>query len=116
MIHEKLTELLTLAQRECKAIEVVELSKALQELEQLQLDSDRWNALIHSPFRLFGFAGLSSDDPTQPDAHCGKNGYAHFGCEMWTNHDGWDAEIGKAILIGFADQAIRVQKEKSNEN
>ncbi len=80
-----------------------------KELEQLKLDAKRWNAFINSPFRLFGYAGLDHKDPSRPNQDLGKNGYAHFGCEMWTIHRGWKAGAGKDILIGYADQAIRAQ-------
>ena len=79
------------------------------EYDQLALDSKRWNAFINSPFRLFGYAGLDHKEPNRPDQETGKNGYAHFGCEMWTIHGGREAGAGKDILIGYADQAIKVQ-------
>ena len=74
---------------------------------QRELDADRWNALLNSPFRLFGYAGLDHKEPNRPCQKLGKDGYAHFGCEMWTRHSGWKAGDGKDILIGFADQAIK---------
>ncbi|WP_415912393.1 hypothetical protein [Neptuniibacter sp. QD37_11] len=80
-----------------------------EELAQLKLDSARWNAFLKSPIRVLGFAGLQHDDPTQPSEH-GADGYAHFGCEMWTRHSGHKPD-SKDLLIGFADQAIRYQAE-----
>lgn len=88
---------------------ILELEKRV---EELQLDSDRWNALINAPFRLFGFAGMDCEDPTKACGKYGLEGYAHFGCEMWTTHDGYDSETGKAVLTGFADQAIRAKGGK----
>jgi len=85
------------------------------ELDQLKLDAARWNAFINSPFRLFGFAGLDHDDPKKPSEKTGADGYAHFGCEMWTKHDGWQASTGKDVLIGFADQAIKIQTNQSKD-
>ncbi len=89
----------------------------IRRLVELSIDAQRWNALINSPFRLFGYAGLGHDDPTQPCPDHGREGHAHFGCEMWTKHTGHDASQGKDILIGFADQAITAQAlaAKSNE-
>ena len=86
------------------------IAKQKKQIEQLQLDSDRWHAFINSPFRLFGYAGLGHEDATQPCPKTGKNGYAHFGCEMWTKHSGWKHGAGKDILIGYADQAITANK------
>ncbi len=78
--------------------------------ELLKLDSDRWNAFMNSPIRVLGMAGLDPDDPAQPSEH-GKDGYAHFGCEIWTKHSGYTADR-KDLLIGFADQAIRAQAKE----
>ena len=86
------------------------IAKQAEQIKLLQLDSDRWNAFINSPFRLFGYAGLGHDEPNGPCQKTGKNGYAHFGCEMWTKHSGWECGAGKQVLIGFADQAIAVNK------
>lgn len=85
------------------------------EQDQLELDAARWNAFINSPFRLLGYAGLEHNDATQPCPKRGQEGFAHFGCEMWTKHSGWEAGAGKDVLIGFADQAIRVQA-KAEQN
>lgn len=91
------------------ADEAKELIKTMQELVNAKQDAARWNALINSPFRLFGYAGLNHDNPLIPCNNSGKDGYAHFGCEMWTKHSGWKAGAGKDILIGYADQAIKAQ-------
>lgn len=94
--------------------------KRIEELEQkikeLELDSARWNALIDSPFRLFGYAGLQRDDATKACQDYGENGYAHFGCEMWTKHSGWEAGSGRDILTGFADQAILATKQEGEDD
>lgn len=109
VLAQKLELLLREAKKDCKSGEVVELELVIEAYNQLNLDSKRWQAFIHSPFRLFGYAGLNHDNPQLPDEGKGFNGYAHFGCEMWTNHSGWKDGAGKDILIGFADQAIKLQ-------
>lgn len=86
------------------------ITKQAEQIKLLQLDSDRWNAFINSPFRLFGYAGLGHDEPNRPRQKTGENGYAHFGCEMWTKHSGWKHGAGRQVLIGFADQAIVANK------
>lgn len=83
-----------------------------EDYAKTQLDADRFNALIVSPFRIIGYAGLQHEDPKLPCPDHGKDGYAHFGCEIWTSHGTKDNEAGKDIITGFADQAIIAQALK----
>lgn len=110
VLIKKLNILLQEAKKECRSNEVVEIELAIEAYNALNLDSQRWQAFIRSPFRFFGYAGLDHGTPTLPCKKTGKDGYAHFGCEMWTKHTGYNSNAGREILIGFADQAIKAQK------
>lgn len=67
----------------------------------IQLDADRWRAMLNSPaIRILGYAGLQEDKPI--DGH-----YCHFGMEIWSHHEPYyDNKKATELITRYADNVI----------
>ena len=76
--------------------------------KQMELDAERWNALINSPYiHLYGFAG----DIGKEIVHCGMDFTAKIrDSDKDSVHVKEPTELARQVLITYVDTVIKLNK------